>query len=87
MFSQRLREEHRIKPCYFTRDRKQTFIDLVLFILNIVKKSLQIEIDGFSKLMSQIKGYPNHIFTVSKSAFVQNRQKLSPLVFKDLLVP
>ncbi len=86
IFSQCLKEEYKLKPGYFTRERKQTFIDLVLFILNMVKKSLQIEINGFNKLLSQIKGLPSHIFTITKSAFVQNRQKLSPGIFKHLLV-
>jgi hypothetical protein len=66
----------RLKPSYFTRAScKLKFEDLIFFMLNLNKKSLQIEIDNF---MKNIKG-ENTLFT--KQAFSEARQKVSPNAF------
>ncbi|MHB8076391.1 hypothetical protein [Desulfosporosinus fructosivorans] len=42
----------RIDPNYFTRRGKIGFVNLIAFTLNFVKKSLQLEIDSFFKLIN-----------------------------------
>lgn len=69
--------ETRIKKTYFTRigNNKMTFKSIVVFILNFVKKSLQLELDDF---FNSINGTNFH---VSKQAFSEARQKISPAAF------
>jgi hypothetical protein len=45
--------ESRSKPMYFTREGKNKldFISTMLFMLNFVKKSFQIELDDYFKLI------------------------------------
>ncbi len=71
----------RMKETYFTRmgRSKMKFNDIVLFILNFVKKSLQIELDDFFK-----KVHKGDI-TVTKQAFSQARRKVSPKAFIYLM--
>lgn len=71
----------RTKETYFTRTgrSKMKFNDIILFILNFVKKSLQIELDDFFK-----KVHKNDV-TVTKQAFSQARRKVSPKAFMCLL--
>ena len=71
----------RINPCDFTRNRLLTCQVLVLFILNLLKKSIPKEIISFCD-------YCN-INEVSRSAVTQSRSKLSPQAFihlNDILV-
>ena len=70
---------------YFTRNRKQPFIDLVIFMMNFLQNSMQIEIVNFHKVLSALRKLPSQVMSFSKSAFVQNRKKLSPEMFKYLL--
>lgn len=69
--------EIRLKVTYFTRigRNKMDFKSIVLFILNFVKKSLQLELDDF---FTKVKGSD---VNVSKQAFSQARQKISPKAF------
>ncbi|MEQ8154728.1 MAG: IS4 family transposase [Clostridiaceae bacterium] len=69
--------ETRMKETYFTRigNNKMDFKNILLFILNFVKKSLQLELDDF---FAKVKG--NDI-NVTKQAFSQARQKISPKAF------
>ncbi|WP_171597619.1 IS4 family transposase [Marinifilum caeruleilacunae] len=60
----------------FTRDRVLTFSTTLLFMMNFLRKSLAIEIFNF------VKNIKTQSF--SKSAFVQCRKKINPLVFKEL---
>lgn len=83
--SEELKKKYRTKPVYFTRNRKQPFVELLVFMMNFLQKSLQMEIINFHKVLSDLKGLPKRIITFSKSAFVQNRQKISPEIFKHLL--
>jgi hypothetical protein len=73
--------EFRTDKKYFTRKRKQPFGEMILFMLNFVKKSLVIEIDNFIQIINT-KGLSVNNF--SKSAFVQKRIKIKPEVFKYL---
>lgn len=69
--------ETRIKETYFTRigNNKMTFKSIVIFILNFVKKSLQLELDSF---FNDINGTS---FSVTKQAFSEARQKISETAF------
>lgn len=67
----------RKKPQYFSRKGKIGFVNLVVFMLNVVKKSLQVEVDLFCKLKDEE-------MTISKQAFSQARQKISHEPFEDL---
>lgn len=69
--------DNRISSKDFTRERKMPFTLLVLFMLNIVKRTLQKELADFMDLVS---GKNN----ITKSAFSQSRVKLKPEAFIDL---
>lgn len=67
----------RIKPTYFTRATtcKMDFRSLILFQLNLVKKTLQLELDVVSEIMN---GGEKRI---TKQGYSQARQKISPEAF------
>jgi len=71
--------EFRMKDTYFTRTGRSTmnFKNIILFIINFVKRTLQLELDDFSKIVST----PN----ITKQAFSQARQKVSPKAFIHML--
>jgi hypothetical protein len=66
----------------FTRTRKQSFLSTVLFMVNQLKKSLSVEIDGFVQHFNDRFSAKLSHFT--SSAFIQNRKKIDPEVFKHL---
>lgn len=72
--------ESRSKPTYFTREGKNKldFISTILFMLNFVKKSFQIELNDFFKLMGN-KGE-----SISKQGFSEARKKIKPEAFIKL---
>jgi len=61
----------------FTRDRKLNFTRVVLFIMNLPKKSLSVELDDFYRLLGKDKEI------CTKSAFSQARKKLRHVFFID----
>lgn len=67
----------RIKPTYFTRATtcKMDFRSLILFQLNLVKKTLQLELDAFSDI---VNGGEKRI---TKQGYSLARQKISPEAF------
>ena len=69
--------ETRLKETYFTRmgSNKMTFKSIIFFILNFVKKSLQLELDDFFNSVNKSD------FTVTKQAFSEARQKILPIAF------
>jgi len=67
--------EVRTKPTYFTRNGKMSFKEMILFMLNFIKKSLQIELDDFFKNID-FKG-----ISVTKQGYSEARQKISPTAF------
>lgn len=73
--------QFRITKTDFTRmgKSKMKFNSIILFILNFVKKSLQLELDDFFKKIQ--KGNES----ISKQGFSQARQKVSPKAFVYLL--
>lgn len=67
--------ETRTKSTYFTRAGKMNFKSIILFILNFVKKSIQIELDSF---LNNINGEGA---SISKQGYSEARQKISPTAF------
>jgi len=67
----------------FTRNRKQPFSATLLFMFNLLRRSLAIEIDGFVRYLNErfSSGSARHFTT---SAFIQNRKKIDPAVFSHL---
>lgn len=83
IFSKEIILEYRTNKKDFSRKRKQPFGEMVLFMFNLVRKSLVIEIDNFVQyLNSKVESGAVQSFT--KSAFVQKRMKINPEVFKHL---
>ena len=62
----------------FTRKRKLPFVPLVLFMINILKQTIQKELTRF------IKMFNNKSINITKSAFSQSRMKLKPEAFIEL---
>ncbi|GBE19491.1 MAG TPA: IS4 family transposase [Candidatus Pacearchaeota archaeon] len=75
--SQQFLEEHRISKNCFIRKRKLPFPILILFMLNLVKKSLQKELTEFFSSFSNEKNITN-------SAFCQSRMNLNYTAFIEL---
>lgn len=67
--------EMRTKSTYFTRGGKMGFKDLILFSMNFIRKSLQIELNDF---FQQIKEADE---TLTKQSYSEARQKISPKAF------
>jgi hypothetical protein len=80
IFSEEFKNKFRLKESYFTRNRKVGFVYLILMILNLIRKSTQLEIDDFLKRFI----YGNMFFTYTKQAFSEARQKISANAFKYL---
>lgn len=76
--SRKLKEKARMNETDFTRERKVGFVALVSIILNMVKRSTQIEIDEFLKEFSTKDG---KCITYTKQSFSEARQKLSSEAF------
>ncbi len=79
LFSEALKHEFRVSKNHFTRTRKQTFSHILLFMINMIRKSLAVEIENFINFLDR---RTSERFT--KSAFVQARKKIKPEVFKHL---
>jgi hypothetical protein len=45
------KEKSRLKPYYFTRNRKLPFKSLITMMLNMMRRTLQLEIDEFMESM------------------------------------
>lgn len=81
LFSKEFKERQRQKPTDFTRQRSLPFVLVVIFLLNLVKRALQDEVDEFFKLLT---GAEIATRLVSKSAFIQARLKLKYEAFIEL---
>jgi len=79
IFSNSFMEKYRKSDRYFTRKRKMPFPSLILFMINLVKQTLQKELTHFINLISSGK-----IKNISKSAFSQSRLKFKPEAFIEL---
>lgn len=83
IFSDKIRLDYRMNKTDFSRNRKQPFGEMLLFMFNFIKKSLVIEIDNFVNILNS-KGKSEMVQNFTKSAFVQKRVKINPDVFKYL---
>jgi len=72
---------HRANPKDFTRERKLTFSNLVLFLLNMVKGAIADELEAFFQTLHGDE--PQALF-VTQSAFTQARKKLKSSAFIEL---
>lgn len=71
--------ESRVKATYFTRkSKKLDFKSTILFSLYFVKKSIQLELDAFFKILNPTTD------SISKQGYSQARRKVSPRAFKRL---
>ncbi len=66
----------------FTRNRKQSFANTLLLMVNFLTKSLSLEIENFVHYLR--KDFLSTTKSFTKSAFVQCRKKISPEVFRYL---
>jgi len=78
MTSPRFMTEHRRSVKDFSRKRCLTFVIVLMFLMNMIKRALQDELDEFFKGFS---AEPVACRQVSKSAFTQARQKLKHTAF------
>lgn len=83
IFSDKIILDYRINTTDFSRKRKQPFGNMLVLMVNFLKKSLIIEIDSFIGFLKS-KGAYNTVENFTKSAFVQKRAKIKPEVFKYL---
>ena len=67
----------------FTRNRKQPFCRVLLFMLNLLRKSMVIEIDNFLQHLNSKLDF-QRVDNFTSSAFVQKRKKIKPEVFNYL---
>lgn len=67
--------EVRLRSTYFRKEGKMGFVNLISFILSHRKRSLQIELDNF------FKSLPGENCSITKQAFSEARQKISPKAF------
>lgn len=69
---------NRLKPEYFSRNGKMNFKNSILFMLNMAKKTIQVELNNFMESVIQ-KSY-----SVSKQAYSEGRQRINPKAFIEL---
>lgn len=74
-------QRYRQRPQDFTRQRHLTFKVAVLFLLNLVKRSVQAELDAF---FGVLEGQEDAVHRVSASAWTHARQKLKYEAFVEL---
>jgi hypothetical protein len=70
-------EMYRKSPTDFTRTRKMSFSDLILYIIHPSKSSASIKLDEFFKLSGCDE-------TMSQQSFSEARQKIKPEAFRYL---
>lgn len=74
-------QRHRLHQKDFTRIRKLTFADIIVFLLRMPNKTLSSELADFA---SMVLGR-DHVRRISKQAFSAARQKISYHAFQELL--
>lgn len=80
-FSTLLQETYKMSNRDFTRNRKQSFGNTLLLMVNFLTKSLSLEIENFVRYLKRDIA---SAMPFTKSAFVQCRKKISPDVFRHL---
>ena len=81
IYSNNFLTQHRTSPEDFTRERKLPFHSLVLYFLNMTKRSYQDELDSFFKLQNQLEIDERD---VTKAALCKARKKLKYDAFINL---
>jgi hypothetical protein len=81
LFSAEFKARHRQQAQDFTRQRSLPFVMVVLFLLNLLKRAAQDELDEFYKMLN---GHEIATRVVTKSAFTQARKKLKYDAFIEL---
>ena len=76
LMSEDLKAKFKKRPQDFTRNCLLTFPILVTFILNLIRKSLQVELNNFIKILP--------LKAISKQTFSAARHKLHPEIFIEL---
>ncbi len=76
--SEATRLKYRMSEKDFSRNRKLSFSELSLCMLQLLRQNIQVELNKF---FNEIKG---GIYSFTSSAFVQSRKKLNPDMFYDL---
>jgi hypothetical protein len=69
---------YRLSSKDFSRESKMGFKQTILFMMNMIKKSMQIELNSF------IENILKKDFSISKQAYAKARQNIKPEVFIDL---
>jgi hypothetical protein len=77
LFSEKFKNDCRTKPTYFTRKRLLVFPVMVGFLLNMLTKSVQLEIERFLKIL---KGDTRPVH-VTAQAVGKARKKFSEQAF------
>ena len=78
LYSNEFMNRNRVDEMDFTRKRKLPFVPLVLFMINIIKQTIQKELTRFIKI------FGDRSSNITKSAFSQSRMKLKPEAFIEL---
>ena len=78
IYSEDFSNNNKLKSEFFTRNRKMNFPMIILCILNFMKKTLQVELNNFNKLILKLD------VSISKVAFSKARRKISPNAFIEL---
>ena len=78
--SSNLKETFRLSPKDFTRNRKMPFDKVLLFMISMVKKSLQLELCVFLQTLNL-----KTVSYVTNSVYNQARMKIKPEVFQYLM--
>ena len=68
----------RVSPSHFTRMRKLSFADFMIFIISGAKNTLQGELNHFLDMTNR------NTETYSKQAFSKGRNRIRPEAFKEL---
>lgn len=78
MDSEEFLKQYRTTPSAFSRERKLPFSSVILFLLSLIRASLQTELDRF---FQKLQSTPFPLHKVTASAFCQARKKLRPEAF------
>ena len=81
LVSDEFRCRHRCSEKYFVRQRCLSFVVVILFLLNMLKRSLQDELDEFFRAIERGEVAER---LVTKSAFTQARKKFKHTAFIEL---
>lgn len=83
IFSKEIISNYKVNEQDFPRKRKQSFDQVLLFMLNLLRKSMAIEINNFLEYLNSKLDFQK-IESFTSSAFVQKRKKIKPEVFNHL---